>query len=109
MNAEHDLLMRMFGRPRGVHGRVGGIIMALTKRRLIFDLIELLDIQPDDQALEIGFGPGVGVRVLAERTATGHVRASIPHPKCSRRRQRETPERSNRIGRAEARFYEECS
>jgi ubiquinone/menaquinone biosynthesis C-methylase UbiE len=52
--------------------------MALTTRRLLSDVIDLLDIHPDDQALEIGVGPGVGIRVLAERIATGHVRGIDP-------------------------------
>jgi ubiquinone/menaquinone biosynthesis C-methylase UbiE len=52
--------------------------MALTTRRLLSDIIDLLDIHPDDQGLEIGVGPGVGIRVLAERIATGHVRGIDP-------------------------------
>lgn len=64
----------MFGRPRGVLGRLGGIIMALTKRRVLPQIIDLLDLEPGDKALEIGFGPGVGIHILAERLSAGEVR-----------------------------------
>jgi ubiquinone/menaquinone biosynthesis C-methylase UbiE len=78
MSAEGTILMRMFGRPRGVLGRLGGIIMALTKRQVLSQVIDLLDIEPCDQALEIGFGPGVGIHILAERISAGHVRGIDP-------------------------------
>lgn len=65
--------MRMFGRPRGALGRLGGMIMALTKRGALPEIIDLLDVKPGDKALEIGFGPGVGIHILAERVAAGQI------------------------------------
>ena len=35
--------------------------------------ISLLDIQPDDHILEIGFGPGVGIEYAAQKAAKGLV------------------------------------
>jgi ubiquinone/menaquinone biosynthesis C-methylase UbiE len=70
--------MQMFGRPRGALGWIGGVIMGLTKRRVFSQMIDLLDIGPDDEMLEIGFGPGVGIHQLAERISTGHIRGIDP-------------------------------
>jgi SAM-dependent methyltransferase len=68
-----SLLMRMFGRPKGVLGRLGGIILAHTKRDFIQWVISLLEVQPDDKVLEVGFGPGVGIQILATAVSTGYV------------------------------------
>jgi 16S rRNA A1518/A1519 N6-dimethyltransferase RsmA/KsgA/DIM1 with predicted DNA glycosylase/AP lyase activity len=54
-----ELLMRMFGRPKGVLGRLGGVIMARVNRDAAAQVIEVLDVRPDDKVLEVGFGPGV--------------------------------------------------
>src|SRR6516162_10144152 len=59
MSFSRDLLMRMFGRPRGLLGRLGGHIMARTNENCGAWAIDLLEIRPDDRVLEVGFGPGV--------------------------------------------------
>lgn len=58
MSLSRDLLMRMFGRPRGLLGRLGGRIMARTNENCGAWAIDLLEIRPDDRVLEVGFGPG---------------------------------------------------
>ena len=35
--------------------------------------IDLLDVRPGDHVLEVGFGPGVGIQILTERTPSGRV------------------------------------
>lgn len=67
------LLMQMFGRPKGLIGRLGGIILARTKRDFTQWVIGLLEVQPDDKVLEVGFGPGVGIQILAAAVSTGYV------------------------------------
>lgn len=67
------LLLRMFGRPQGVLGRLGGIIMARMNRNLAGRTVALLDVQPHDRVLEIGFGPGVGIELLSGVVSSGHV------------------------------------
>jgi ubiquinone/menaquinone biosynthesis C-methylase UbiE len=67
------ILLRMFGRPQGVLGRLGGIIMARMNRSLAGRTVALLDVQPHDHVLEIGFGPGVGIELLACVVSSGHV------------------------------------
>jgi len=59
MSLSRNLLMRMFGRPRGLLGRLGGHIMARTNENCGAWAIDLLEIRPDDRVLEVGFGPGV--------------------------------------------------
>lgn len=58
------LLMRTFGRRKGVLGRLGGVIMARVNRDAAAQVIELLDVRPDDRVLEVGFGPGVAIQLL---------------------------------------------
>ena len=67
------LLMQMFGRPKGLLGRLGGIILARTKRDFTQWVIPLLKVQPDSKVLEVGFGPGVAIQILATIASTGSV------------------------------------
>ena len=53
-------LMRMFGRPRGTLGKLGGIIMARTNAAFARFVISLLDVQPREKVLEVGFGTAPG-------------------------------------------------
>ena len=62
-----NLPMRMFGHPKGVLGRLGGMIMARVNRDAAEQVIELLEVQPDDKILEVGFGPGVAIQLLLQR------------------------------------------
>src|SRR5262245_15282236 len=65
--------MRAFGRPEGILGRVGGFIMARANQRTAISTIDRLDVMPDDSVLEVGFGPGVGIRLLAQAVVTGRI------------------------------------
>src|SRR5262249_48437724 len=71
MNFARAVLMRMFGRPRGVLGRLGGIIMARANRDAAAEIVGLLDVRPEERILEIGFGPGVAVQLLLRRAPAG--------------------------------------
>ena len=66
MSIARSILMRMFGRPHGALGRLGGIIMARTNEDCGAWVIELLEIGPNDNVLEVGFGPGVVIRRVAD-------------------------------------------
>jgi hypothetical protein len=50
-----NFLVNTFGRPRGVLGRLGGIIMARTNRKCAAWVASLLEVQSNDKVLEIGF------------------------------------------------------
>lgn len=73
MSIADAILMRMFGRPRGRLGRFGGLIMARMNDDKGAWAVELLEIEPNDSVLEIGFGPGVVVQYLSKRVGAGHV------------------------------------
>jgi ubiquinone/menaquinone biosynthesis C-methylase UbiE len=78
MRLIESILMRAFGRPRGVLGRLGGMIMARTNRWMARRTIDLLEVQPSDRVLEIGFGPGVGIEFLANAIPSGWVAGIDP-------------------------------
>jgi ubiquinone/menaquinone biosynthesis C-methylase UbiE len=79
MNAA-DILLNAFGRPKGILGRLGGVIMARMNRPCAVWVIELLDVQADDTILEVGFGPGRGIELLVEAASAGHIAGVDPSP-----------------------------
>lgn len=73
-----NILMRTFGRPQGILGRLGGIIMARTNAGCGAWVTDLLDVGPNDNVLEVGFGPGVVIQRLSKRASAGHVAGIDP-------------------------------
>jgi ubiquinone/menaquinone biosynthesis C-methylase UbiE len=78
MSFTRNILLHMFGRPRGVLGRLGGIIMARANEKCGAWVADLLEIGPDDSVLEVGFGSGVIIRRLSKLTSAGHVAGIDP-------------------------------
>lgn len=72
------ILMRMFGRPQGILGRMGGVIMARMNADFGIRVSDLLKVGPTDHVLEVGFGPGMVIRHLSERAPAGHVAGVDP-------------------------------
>lgn len=66
-------LVSQFACPTGTLGRLVGRLMAIKNARMNEFAVEMLDVQPDDQALEIGFGHGRTIRMIAERARAGFV------------------------------------
>ena len=68
-------LVGQFGRPRGVVGHLAGWVMAhrSSNRRRNRWVVSLLDVQPTDRVLEVGFGPGIAIQELSRRATAGHV------------------------------------
>jgi ubiquinone/menaquinone biosynthesis C-methylase UbiE len=62
-----------FGHPKGSFGHIVGLILALKNRGRNAWTISLLDVQPNDQVLEIGFGPGQAIQELAKLTPDGFI------------------------------------
>ncbi len=62
-----------FGKPEGFLGRVAGAIMSYRNAKRNRWVVSLLDIQPNDRVLEIGFGPGIAIAEIAKRLTTGRV------------------------------------
>lgn len=73
MRMLNSTLMRAFGRPTGTLGKLGGIIMARTNAPFARSVISLLEVQPTDKVLELGFGPGIGIQLLANSAPAGRV------------------------------------
>jgi len=70
-----EAVMTQFVRPRGFAGRLAGWEMALrpSNRKRNRWAVALLDVQPQDHVLEIGFGAGLAIRELARRATDGFV------------------------------------
>jgi len=62
-----------FGHPRGWRGWAMGHLMAVTNKERSLWVLSLLNLQPEDHVLEIGFGPGADIHRAAERVALGFV------------------------------------
>jgi SAM-dependent methyltransferase len=65
-----------FAHPSGWLGRLAGRIMLWTNKQ--DDVVGVLDVQPGDDVLEIGYGPGGLIRLLADRTDAGSIRGVDP-------------------------------
>lgn len=80
MDAARTILMRMFGRPEGMLGRLGGMVMARMNRQAAAWGIGLLGLRANERVLEIGFGPGVAIELLAR--AAPDIRIAGIDPSC---------------------------
>jgi ubiquinone/menaquinone biosynthesis C-methylase UbiE len=70
-------LFGQFGRPSGLLGRLAGWMMAKIDDDDRW-VVELLEVRPDDRVLEVGFGPGVAIGLLAARARAGLVAGVDP-------------------------------
>jgi ubiquinone/menaquinone biosynthesis C-methylase UbiE len=59
--------------PGGLLGRLVGAVMAYENRERNHWAVALLDIQPRDQVLEVGFGPGLAIQEAARLASQGFV------------------------------------
>jgi ubiquinone/menaquinone biosynthesis C-methylase UbiE len=75
MRSLRSALGDQFGNPNGFLGRVAGFIMRVrpSNRERNLRTLALLDIQPADQVLEVGFGPGLAIERAAELASRGKV------------------------------------
>jgi SAM-dependent methyltransferase len=66
---------RQFHHPKGVLGRLAGWIIANRPSNIERSrwTVNLLNLQPTDHVLEIGFGPGLAIQQVARLVPTGHV------------------------------------
>ena len=67
-----------FAHPSGWLGRLAGRFMLWTNKQ--DDVVGVLGVQPGDDVLEIGYGPGGLIRLLAERTDAASIRGVDPSP-----------------------------
>lgn len=64
---------RQLRKPEGILGRLVGSLLNIANRQLNNWTIDLLDIKPTDRVLELGFGPGTGIRKIAAIATKGSV------------------------------------
>ena len=62
-----------FAHPKGWMGRLVGVILAWKNRGRNAWAISLLDLQPEDRVLEIGFGPGQAIEEIVKSTPNSFV------------------------------------
>src|SRR3972149_586937 len=101
----HDLqgaIVRQFGRPTGLVGRLAGFFMGTgpSNRERNRRTVELLDIRPDDRVLEVGYGPGLAIQWATERAVRGKV-VGIDHSVLMRRLAARGNARAIEAGRVE--------
>jgi len=68
-----SILMRTFGRPQGLLGRLGRIIVARMNVGAGAWACDLLEVRPTDSVLEVGFGPGAIIQRLSNLVTAGHI------------------------------------
>jgi SAM-dependent methyltransferase len=84
-------IVAQFMNPRGLAGRLAGWEMALrpSNRKRNAWAVSLMDVQPSDRVLEIGFVPGIAVREIARRATRGQVigidRSTVMRAQAARR------------------------
>jgi len=68
-------LVRQFRKPSGLLGRFAGWIMATrtSNRARSLWTVGLLDLEPADNVLEIGYGPGVALGAVAQKVTRGAI------------------------------------
>ena len=65
-------LAQQFRQPSGLLGRLIGFLFRINREGIDWT-INLLEIQPTDHVLEIGFGPGYGIQRAASLATQGRV------------------------------------
>ncbi|OCA81979.1 class I SAM-dependent methyltransferase [Pseudobacillus wudalianchiensis] len=58
---------KQFEKPEGLLGQVAGKIMSIENQSINKWTLALLTIQPEDQVLEVGFGPGFAIEEARKR------------------------------------------
>lgn len=66
-------IVNQFKQPSGFLGGFAGFVMAHRQSNIARNLwtLDLLDLQPDDRVLEIGFGPGIALAEASRRVTAG--------------------------------------
>jgi ubiquinone/menaquinone biosynthesis C-methylase UbiE len=68
-------VVSQFGKPEGLFGKLAGFIMSTRPSNIERGDwgISLLDVQPTDNILEIGFGPGIAIHKMSALTNKGMI------------------------------------
>ncbi|NYH77277.1 ubiquinone/menaquinone biosynthesis C-methylase UbiE [Actinopolyspora biskrensis] len=93
-----DKPLNNFGLPRGLRGRLAGLVMYWGNRPHQRELLDQLDVRSGDHILDVGYGPGWMVRTLAEGGSAARVAGVDPS-----KQMRRMAMRRNRAGIASGR------
>ena len=98
-------LVGQFHRPHGLGGRAAGWVMAHrgSNRERNLWAAELLDVQPEDRVLELGFGPGIAIEAMARRATRGVV-VGVDHSEVMVRQATRRSAAAVRAGRVDLRL-----
>lgn len=96
--AFNTVLNKQYPCPQGVMGRVAGELMVHQHGKETAWTVAAADVQPADRVLEIGFGAGKAIEMLAEKTSRGSV-AGIDRSATMVKRARARNRRAVRAGR----------
>lgn len=88
---------RQFGHPSGALGWLVGHVMAIKNRGRGEWAVSLLELQPADRVLEIGFGPGVDVRRVQRLVPDGLVAGVDPSQEMLRQARRRNADGRARV------------
>lgn len=102
MSGKHSLVVRQFGKPSGLLGRMAGLIMRVrpSNRERNLRTLALLEIRPADHVLEVGFGAGLAVQRAAELASRGKV-VGVDHSELMLRQARSWNAKAIEAGRVE--------
>ena len=98
-------MVGQFHRPHGLGGRAAGWFMAhrgSNRKRNVW-AAGLLDVQPEDRVLELGFGPGIAIEAMARRATRGLV-VGIDHSEVMVRQATRRNRAAVRAGRVDLRL-----
>ncbi|NJO02102.1 MAG: class I SAM-dependent methyltransferase [Bacteroidia bacterium] len=62
-----QVLGRQLSYPTGLLGRLVGLVMNVSNKAMYTRTLPLLDVQPQDHILEIGFGNGKYLKIVARQ------------------------------------------
>lgn len=108
MDVKDRVLRRVVGqfhRPHGVGGHLVGWVMAhrSSNRERNRWVVSLLNVQPTDRVLEIGFGPGIATRELSRLASCGQI-FGIDHSQVMLRQANKRNSVAVRAGRVDLRL-----
>ncbi len=91
-------IIKQFGKPTGTFGRFIGWLLSFKNNDRVNWTFEKLQLKPSDILLEIGYGPGVTLKKVANNLTSGFIagidHSEIMHAQASRRN-REHIEKAN--------------
>lgn len=64
---------KQFRKPGGFLGRLVGRILAIDNKKRSLWTVEKLNVQPTDAILEVGYGPSVTLKMVADQLTSGFV------------------------------------